>query len=98
MAGLQYYFFPTDFYYPRPPSSTTTTTSKPAVVHMQTQREDGKKQTNDMQEKEKSRSLPQLSSSISTVPSSPSIIVKSQIKHNTVLENIASNYWDFGSN
>ncbi|KAL8489416.1 hypothetical protein ACS0TY_025356 [Phlomoides rotata] len=22
MAGMQYYFFPTDFYYPKPPSTT----------------------------------------------------------------------------
>lgn len=27
MAGLQYYFFPTDFYYPRPPRSATTDTT-----------------------------------------------------------------------
>ncbi|KAG8372044.1 hypothetical protein BUALT_Bualt12G0025700 [Buddleja alternifolia] len=27
MAGLQYYFFPTDFYYPRPPSVNGDTSS-----------------------------------------------------------------------
>uniref|UniRef100_A0A2C9V814 Uncharacterized protein n=1 Tax=Manihot esculenta TaxID=3983 RepID=A0A2C9V814_MANES len=98
MAGLQYHFFPTDFYYPRPPPSTTTTTTKPAVVPMQTQKEDDKKKPNAMQEKENSRSLPQLSCSISALPSAPSTIVKGQSKHKTVLDNIASNYWDFGSN
>ncbi|OAY40277.1 hypothetical protein MANES_09G009600v8 [Manihot esculenta] len=60
MAGLQYYFFPTDFYYPLPLSSTTTSSSssKSAVVHMQTERQDGKKQHSNVQEKENSRSLP----------------------------------------
>lgn len=27
MAGLQFYFFPTDFYYPRPPKAVNDTTS-----------------------------------------------------------------------
>lgn len=33
MAGLQYYFFPTDFYYPRPPEmSTDDGTAKTTAV------------------------------------------------------------------
>ncbi|KAJ6912141.1 hypothetical protein NC651_014726 [Populus alba x Populus x berolinensis] len=30
MAGLQYYFFPTDFFYPRPPSAAKESVSSPA--------------------------------------------------------------------
>uniref|UniRef100_A0A3Q7G1C7 Uncharacterized protein n=1 Tax=Solanum lycopersicum TaxID=4081 RepID=A0A3Q7G1C7_SOLLC len=34
MAGLQYYFFPTDFYYPRPPKiSTDNVKVTETVVH-----------------------------------------------------------------
>ncbi|KAK8514659.1 hypothetical protein V6N13_103184 [Hibiscus sabdariffa] len=29
MAGLQYYFFPTDFFYPRPPQSSPAVDSTP---------------------------------------------------------------------
>uniref|UniRef100_A0A2N9IQ29 Uncharacterized protein n=1 Tax=Fagus sylvatica TaxID=28930 RepID=A0A2N9IQ29_FAGSY len=39
MAGLQYYFFPTDFFYPRPSSTNGDTTSKP-VLHVQTHKAD----------------------------------------------------------
>ncbi|KAL4607637.1 hypothetical protein ACB092_09G189800 [Castanea dentata] len=39
MAGLQYYFFPTDFFYPRPSSTNGDNTSN-AVLHVQTQKAD----------------------------------------------------------
>ncbi|KAK4771619.1 hypothetical protein SAY87_032151 [Trapa incisa] len=32
MAGLQYYFFPTDFYYPRPPADQSTAGGGNAVA------------------------------------------------------------------
>ena len=38
MAGLQYYFFPTDFFYPRPSSTDGDNTSNP-VLHVQTQKQ-----------------------------------------------------------
>ena len=38
MAGLQYYFFPTDFFYPRPSSTNGDNTSNP-VLHVQTQKQ-----------------------------------------------------------
>ncbi|KAK7838232.1 hypothetical protein CFP56_020125 [Quercus suber] len=37
MAGLQYYFFPTDFFYPRPSSANGDNASKP-VLQVQTQK------------------------------------------------------------
>ncbi|KAF3950653.1 hypothetical protein CMV_023619 [Castanea mollissima] len=37
MAGLQYYFFPTDFFYPRPSSTNGDNASKP-VLQVQTQK------------------------------------------------------------
>ncbi|GLT40804.1 hypothetical protein SLA2020_149100 [Shorea laevis] len=36
MAGLQYYFFPTDFYYPRAESVPSEGTRKPTVVSFPT--------------------------------------------------------------
>nr|POE99857.1 hypothetical protein CFP56_35503 [Quercus suber] len=39
MAGLQYYFFPTDFFYPRPSSANGDNASKP-VLQVQTQKAD----------------------------------------------------------
>nr|GMD48010.1 metal tolerance protein 9-like [Ipomoea batatas]GME04267.1 metal tolerance protein 9-like [Ipomoea batatas]GME20796.1 metal tolerance protein 9-like [Ipomoea batatas] len=32
MAGLQYYFFPTDFYYPKPPKPAATNLPPPQQV------------------------------------------------------------------
>ncbi|KAK9290798.1 hypothetical protein L1049_008976 [Liquidambar formosana] len=40
MAGLQYYFFPTDFLYPRPQSVNGNSSNKP-VLPIQTQKRDG---------------------------------------------------------
>ena len=37
MAGLQYYFFPTDFFYPRPSSANGDNANKP-VLQVQTQK------------------------------------------------------------
>ncbi|KAJ6300582.1 hypothetical protein OIU76_021386 [Salix suchowensis] len=37
MAGLQYYFFPTDFNYPRPPPANEESVSSPAL-HLQPQK------------------------------------------------------------
>ncbi|KDP26215.1 hypothetical protein JCGZ_22461 [Jatropha curcas] len=76
MAGLQYYFFPTDFFYPRPPpTADRDSANKPPVVHIQTQKRDKEdmeklnkaKVKYNMQEKNLSQ---QLSASKATVPSS----------------------------
>ena len=39
-AGLQYYFFPTDFFYPRPSSANGDNTSSKPVLQVQTQKAD----------------------------------------------------------
>ncbi|KAJ6921760.1 hypothetical protein NC652_015639 [Populus alba x Populus x berolinensis] len=82
MAGLQYYFFPTDFFYPRPPSAAKETVSS-TVQRIQPQKGDA--EDRDMEQhkammvryKLDQSNLPQLSASTAIVPSP--CIIKSEI-------------------
>ncbi|KAJ6332116.1 hypothetical protein OIU76_010492 [Salix suchowensis] len=77
MAGLQYYFFPTDFFYPRPPPADQESVSSPAQ-HIQPQKGDAEDRGSEqhgamVRYKHDQSSLPQLSTSTALVPS-PCII------------------------
>jgi hypothetical protein len=92
MAGLQYYFFPTDFFYPRPPSAANESVSSP-VQRIQPQKGDA--EDRDMEQHkammvrykhDDQSNLPQLSASTAIVPSP--CIIKSEIRRKR-LNNIA---------
>ncbi|KAF9679581.1 hypothetical protein SADUNF_Sadunf06G0029700 [Salix dunnii] len=88
MAGLQYYFFPTDFFYPRPPAADQESVSSP-VQHIQPQKGDtkdrGSEQHRDMvRYKHDQSNLPQLSTSTALVPSP--CIIKSSLAVLLILE------------
>ncbi|KAJ6741734.1 hypothetical protein OIU85_015875 [Salix viminalis] len=91
MAGLQYYFFPTDFFYPRPPPADQESVSSPAQ-HVQPQKGDTEDRGSDQHRamvryKHDQSNLPQLSTSTALVPSP--CIIKSEIRRKR-LNNIAS--------
>uniref|UniRef100_A0A6N2NJC8 Uncharacterized protein n=1 Tax=Salix viminalis TaxID=40686 RepID=A0A6N2NJC8_SALVM len=73
MAGLQYYFFPTDFYYPRPPPANDQESVSSPVLHLQPQKGGAGDHHAMNQHQLDLTNLPQLSASTAAVPS-PCII------------------------
>lgn len=76
MAGLQYYFFPTDFLYPRTSSANGDSTSKPAVLHVQPDR----KVDTEGKVREDNKLCYQASSSSSTALVPSPCIIKSELR------------------
>ena len=101
MAGLQYYFFPTDFFYPRPSSASGDNTSSKPVLQVQTQKADAENIKkckivvhNNVQGNNKLCYQPPPASTSCTalVPSDPCIIEKESRRKRFIVANCGNDY------
>ena len=97
MAGLQYYFFPTDFFYPRPSSTNGDSTSN-LVLHVQTQKADAetiekcKIVVQGSSNKLCYQPPPASTSCTALVPSDPCIIKKESRRNRFIVANCGNDY------